>query len=192
MQKLIETKELYTNFFTFEGVVKALNGVSIVVNQGETYGLVGESGCGKSVTVRSMMRIVQTPGKIVGGKILLFLSDEDRERGIDILKRSEAFMESIRGNDISMIFQEASTSLNPVLSIGYQVGESFYLHRLDEMLETAISRLKAEIEKSGVLKRWWKSFQAALYSRELKSLKRYDEAVAVIDRKLYELEDKEG
>ncbi len=191
MQKLIETKELYTNFFTFEGVVKALNGVSIVVNQGETYGLVGESGCGKSVTVRSMMRIVQTPGKIVGGKILLFLSDEDRERGIDILKRSEAFMESIRGNDISMIFQEASTSLNPVLSIGYQVGESFYLHRLDEMLETAISRLKAEIEKSGVFKRWWKSFQAALYSRELKSLKRYDEAVAVIDRKLYELEDKE-
>jgi peptide/nickel transport system ATP-binding protein len=67
VEQLVETRDLYTNFFTFEGVVKALNGVSIVVNEGETYGLVGESGCGKSVTVRSMMRIVQAPGKIVGG-----------------------------------------------------------------------------------------------------------------------------
>ncbi len=191
MQKLIETKDLYTNFFTFEGVVKALNGVSLVVNQGETYGLVGESGCGKSVSVRSMMRIVQTPGKIVGGKILLFLNDEDRSKGIDILKRSEAYMESIRGNDISMIFQEASTSLNPVLSIGYQVGESFYLHRLDEMLESAIDRLKAEIESSNPLKKVWKSFQVFLYAKELSSLQRYKEAVATIDKRLYELEDKE-
>ncbi len=191
MQKLIETKDLYTNFFTFEGVVKALNGVSLVVNQGETYGLVGESGCGKSVSVRSMMRIVQTPGKIVGGKILLFLNDEDRSKGIDILKRSEAYMESIRGNDISMIFQEASTSLNPVLSIGYQVGESFYLHRLDEMLEIAIDRLKAERENANPFKRAWKSFQVFLYTKELSSLNRYKEAVATIDRRLYELEDKE-
>ena len=189
--KLIETKEVYTDFFTFEGVVKALNGVSVVVNQGETYGLVGESGCGKSVTVRSMMRIVQAPGEIVGGKILMFLSKEDKSIGIDILKRSEAYMESIRGNDISMIFQEASTSLNPVLSIGYQVSESFLLHRLDEMLEETIENIKGEIEASRFfVSKWWKKFQTSLFSKELEGLKRYTEHVAEIDKRLYELEDK--
>lgn len=190
MDKLIETKEIYTDFFTFEGVVKALNGVSVVVNQGETYGLVGESGCGKSVTVRSMMRIVQSPGKIVDGKILLFLSKEDKGRGIDILKRSEAYMESIRGNDISMIFQEASTSLNPVLSIGYQVSESFLLHRLDEILEETIANLKDEIESTQFfIPLWWKRFQSVLFKKELSGLKRYTLSVANIDRRLYELED---
>lgn len=188
--KLIETREIHTDFFTFEGVVKALNGVSVVVNQGETYGLVGESGCGKSVTVRSMMRIVQSPGEIVGGKILLFLSKEDKGRGIDILKRSEAYMESIRGNDISMIFQEASTSLNPVLSIGYQVAESFLLHRLDEILEETINDLKKETESAHFfISLWWKGFQTALFKKELSGLKRYKESIAGIDRRLYELED---
>jgi len=71
VEKLIETRELYADFNTFEGVVKALNGVNVVVNEGETYGLVGESGCGKSVTVRSMMRIVQAPGRIASGKVVL-------------------------------------------------------------------------------------------------------------------------
>ncbi|MCK5200064.1 MAG: ATP-binding cassette domain-containing protein, partial [Spirochaetales bacterium] len=113
MDKLAQAEELRTNFYTFEGVVKALNGVSLVVNNGETYGLVGESGCGKSVSVRSMMRIVQAPGKIEEGKVVLFFNEEDREKGIDILDRSEAYMQSIRGNDISMIFQEAGTALNP-------------------------------------------------------------------------------
>ena len=190
MNKLIETKEIYTDFFTFEGVVKALNGVSIVVNQGETYGLVGESGCGKSVTVRSMMRIVQAPGEIVDGKILLFVSKEDKRRGIDILKRSEAYMESIRGNEISMIFQEASTSLNPVLSINYQISESFFLHRLDEMLEETIGVLKQEIESGHFfIPLWWKKFQIVLFKKELIGLKKYTESVANIDRRLYELED---
>ncbi len=81
MGKLIETRDLYTEFHTFEGVVHALNGVSVVVNEGETYGLVGESGCGKSVTVRSMMRIVQAPGRIIGGKVVIFFRAEDREPG---------------------------------------------------------------------------------------------------------------
>ncbi|RKX77449.1 MAG: dipeptide/oligopeptide/nickel ABC transporter ATP-binding protein [Spirochaetes bacterium] len=191
MEKLIETEDLYTNFFTFEGVVRALNGVSVVVNQGETYGLVGESGCGKSVTVRSMMRIVQEPGKIVGGKILLFLSSEDRQKGIDIIKRSEAFMESIRGDDISMIFQEASTSLNPVLSIRDQVGESFLLHRRGELLEETLKQLADELKSNGFpLAMAWKGFQRWLFRRELESLRRYEKHVKEIDRELYELEEK--
>ncbi len=192
MEKLLETKEVYTDFYTFEGVVKALNGVSVVVNQGETYGLVGESGCGKSVTVRSMMRIVQSPGKIVDGKILLFFREADRSKGIDILKRSETYMISMRGDDISMIFQEASTSLNPVLSIGYQVGESFYFHRLAQMLEETVKELDGEIPKTSFfLIKGWKQVQRGLLKRELGCLKEYESEIDRIDDQLYRLEDQE-
>jgi peptide/nickel transport system ATP-binding protein len=191
MQKLIETRDLYTNFNTFEGVVKALNGVSVVVNEGETYGLVGESGCGKSVTVRSMMRIVQSPGRIVGGKVIIFFRAEDRSRGIDILKRSETYMTSIRGDAISMIFQEASTSLNPVLSIGYQIGESFRFHRRGQMLEDTIRDLEAELSgRLFFLARGWKRMQRTLFGRELAVLRDYEGTIDRIDHELYALEEK--
>ena len=193
MEKLIETEELYTDFNTFEGVVKALNGVGIVVNEGETYGLVGESGCGKSVTVRSMMRIVQSPGRIVSGKVVIFFRAEDRSRGIDIIDRSEAYMTSLRGDSISMIFQEASTSLNPVLSIGYQIGESYHFHRQPQMLEETIKELDVELEgKHPFLSRSWKRMTRALLARELRDRKAYDERIDEIDRELYKLEDKTG
>jgi peptide/nickel transport system ATP-binding protein len=191
LEKLLETRDLYTDFYTFEGVVKALNGVSVFVNEGETYGLVGESGCGKSVTVRSMMRIVQSPGKIVGGKILLFFRAEDRSRGIDILRRSEAYMTSIRGDDISMIFQEASTSLNPVLSIGYQVGESFNFHRRGQMLAETVAELGREISQSRFfLTRGWKIMQRSLFQREWRVLRAYESEIDRIDDELYRLEDR--
>ncbi len=189
-EKLLETRELVTDFYTFEGVVKALNGVSVIVNQGETYGLVGESGCGKSVTVRSVMRIVQSPGRIVGGKILLFFNKANRGIGCDLLQRSEVFMSSIRGDDISMIFQEASTSLNPVLSVGYQVGESFYLHRRAQMLQETIAELDGEITAGRSLPaRGWKRFQRGMYRLELASLRRYEAEVARIDGDACQLED---
>ena len=193
MEKLIETRDLFTEFNTFEGVVRALNGVSVVVNAGETYGLVGESGCGKSVTVRSMMRIVQAPGRIVGGKVVIFFRAEDRSRGIDIVRRSDAYMTSIRGDSISMIFQEASTSLNPVLSIGYQVGESFHFHRRAQMLEETIRELDGELGgKMLFLARGWKRLQRGLFSRELGALKTYEERIDRIDHELYGLEDAAG
>ena len=192
MEKLIETRDLFTDFYTFEGVVKALNGVSVVVNQGETYGLVGESGCGKSVTVRSMMRIVQSPGKIVDGNILLFFREEDRTQGIDILKRSEIYMTSIRGDDISMIFQEASTSLNPVFSIGYQVGESFNFHRRGQMLEETVNALDSEILNSHFfLGNGWKRMQRSLFQRELSALRKYEAEIDRVDDQLYKLEDQQ-
>ena len=191
MQTLVKSEELYTNFYTFEGVVKALNGVSVVVNQGETYGLVGESGCGKSVTVRSMMRIVQEPGKIVDGKILLFFKQEDRSKGINIIERSEAFMQSIRGNDISMIFQEASTSLNPVFTIGEQVGESFLFHRLSQMLKETVGELDEEIQRNRFfLVQGWKLLQRALFRAEFKNLEAYQDKVQSLDNRLSELEEK--
>ena len=191
MEKLIETRELYTDFNTFEGVVKALNGVSVVVHEGETYGLVGESGCGKSVSVRSMMRIVQAPGRIVGGKVVIFFRAEDRSRGVDILRRSETYMTSLRGDSISMIFQEASTSLNPVLSIGYQVGESFRFHRRAQMLEETIQGLETELSgRLFFLARGWKRMQRDLFRRELAVLRRYEGTIDRTDHELYALEDK--
>ncbi len=173
---LAETQDLYTNFYTFEGVVRALNGVNVVVRQGETYGLVGESGCGKSVTVRSMMRIVQAPGRIDAGRIVLFLNDQERARGIEIVRRTETYMESIRGCDISMIFQEPGAALNPVLSVLEQVAESFQFHRMEQMLEETIADIEAEAKarRKGSPLGAWPRVQAALFGRELAGIRRVD------------------
>jgi peptide/nickel transport system ATP-binding protein len=143
MTKLLETVDLVTNFYTYEGVVKALNKVSLVVDHGSTFGLVGESGCGKSVTVRSIMRIVQEPGRIEGGKVIIYLDEKDTRAGVDLLQRSETYMESLRGDRISMIFQEPNAALNPTLSIGYQVSESFLFHQKKELCAKVLEDLNA-------------------------------------------------
>jgi len=122
MADLLEVKDLRTSFFTPEGEVRAIDGVSFEIGEGKTLGLVGESGCGKSVTSLSIMRLVASPpGKIVGGEILY--------RGRDLLKLSNEEMRKIRGNEISMIFQEPMTSLNPVFTVGNQIGEAIRLHQ---------------------------------------------------------------
>ncbi len=119
---LLEIRNLKTYFKTDEGIAKAVNGVDLKVTRGETLGLVGESGCGKSVTALSIMRLVpDPPGKIVGGEIYL----DDR----DLLKLSESEMRHIRGNTVSMIFQEPMTALNPVYRIGSQMAEVIQLHQ---------------------------------------------------------------
>lgn len=133
MGELLETIDLVTNFYTYEGVVKALNRVSLVVEHGSTFGLVGESGCGKSVTVRSIMRIVQEPGRIESGKVLVFFDEANREKGIDLLQQTETYMERLRGDQISMIFQEPNAALNPTMSIGNQVAESYLFHQKKDM-----------------------------------------------------------
>ncbi|MGH7834738.1 MAG: ABC transporter ATP-binding protein, partial [Candidatus Binatia bacterium] len=122
MGELIRVKDLRTSFFTPEGEVRSVDGVSFEIDEGKTLGLVGESGCGKSVTSLSIMRLVPSPpGKIVGGEIFY--------RGRDLLKLGEREMRKIRGNEISMIFQEPMTSLNPVFTIGNQIGEAIRLHQ---------------------------------------------------------------
>ena len=116
-----EFKNLHTWFYTDQGIVKAVNGVSFEVPEGKTVCVVGESGCGKSVTALSMMHLVQTPpGKIVDGKILM--------DGKDLLKLSDDEMRQINGNQIAMIFQEPMTSLNPVFTVGYQIMENLLNH----------------------------------------------------------------
>jgi peptide/nickel transport system ATP-binding protein len=143
MAKLLETVDLVTNFYTYEGVVKALDKVSLNIDHGITFGLVGESGCGKSVTVRSMMRIIQEPGKVEGGKILFYPTAAGDAEAIDLLQQSESYMRAIRGDSISMIFQEPNAALNPIMSIGDQVSESFLFHRKAEMCKKINADLNA-------------------------------------------------
>ena len=122
MADLLQVRNLQTSFFTPEGEVRAIDGVSFEIGEGKTLGLVGESGCGKSVTSLSIMRLIPSPpGKIVGGEILY--------RGRDLLKLNNEEMRKIRGNEISMIFQEPMTSLNPVFTVGNQIGEAIRLHQ---------------------------------------------------------------
>jgi peptide/nickel transport system ATP-binding protein len=122
MEYLLQVEDLVTKFFTDDGVVTAVDHVSFSVRPGEVVGIVGESGCGKSVAALSIMRLVQDPpGKIVGGRILF--------QGRDLLSLKDRDMRAIRGNEIAMIFQEPMTSFNPVYTIGDQIGESIRLHQ---------------------------------------------------------------
>jgi peptide/nickel transport system ATP-binding protein len=135
MTKILDIKDLVTNFYTYEGVVKALNKVSFQVEHGSTFGLVGESGCGKSVTVRSIMQIVQSPGVVESGQVNFSSKNDGSDNFVDLLKQSESFMQDIRGNDISMIFQEPNSALNPIMCIGEQIAESYIFHQKKEIIE---------------------------------------------------------
>ena len=118
---LLEVEQLQTHFGTADGVVRAVEGLSFHIDAGETLAIVGESGCGKSVTSMSILRLIQEPPGRIAGQV--------RFLGRDLLKLPEAEMRKLRGNDISMIFQEPMTSLNPVLTIGRQIGETLRLHQ---------------------------------------------------------------
>ncbi|MBI5287089.1 MAG: ABC transporter ATP-binding protein [Deltaproteobacteria bacterium] len=118
---LLEVKDLHTSFFTSGGKVKAVRGIDLLVEKGKTLGLVGESGCGKSVTALSIMRLVPSPGRIVRGEIIY--------NGRRLLELDEQGMMAVRGKEISMVFQEPMTSLNPVFTIGDQIGEAIQLHQ---------------------------------------------------------------
>lgn len=118
---LLEVKDLHTHFPTRAGLVRAVDGVSFQIERGELLGVVGESGCGKSITALSILRLIAPPGKIVRGEIFF--------KGRNLLQLSESEMQQIRGDDIAMIFQDPMTSLNPVFTVGVQIGEALQLHR---------------------------------------------------------------
>jgi oligopeptide/dipeptide ABC transporter ATP-binding protein len=127
LAKLIEVNDLKTNFYTYAGVVNAVNGVEFTIEREKTLGVVGESGCGKSVTALSIMGLIQEPGRIEAGNILFHQNEKITDLTSLDPKGSE--MRSIRGNEIAMIFQEPMTSLNPVFTIGDQIMESIMLHQ---------------------------------------------------------------
>ena len=120
--KILSVKELSTHFFTEDGVARAVQGVSFLIEKGKTFALVGESGCGKSVTALSVMGLIPAPqGKIVGGKVIF--------NNCDLLELPEKQMRKVRGNKIAMIFQEPMTSLNPVYTVGTQIVEAIQMHQ---------------------------------------------------------------
>ncbi len=120
-QPLLEVKNLKTYFYTEDGVVKAVDGVDFVVYPGEVLGLVGESGCGKSVTSLSIMRLISLPGKVLEGEIVF--------DGQNLLNLTETEMTHMRGNRISMIFQQPQSALNPVFKVGDQIAEVLNIHQ---------------------------------------------------------------
>jgi len=136
MSVLLQVKNLRTYFYTLDGIVKAVDGISYDVKEGEIVGLVGESGCGKSISALSLLRLVPNPpGKIVGGEVIF--------RGRDLLQLSEKEIRTVRGNNLAMIFQEPMTSLNPVFNIGRQLAEPLELHK--KMSRTAALKKSASL-----------------------------------------------
>lgn len=139
--KLLEVKDLKTYFYTEEGVVPSVDGLSFDLHKNETLAIVGESGCGKSVTSLSILRLIANPGKIVTGSI--------KYNGEDLVKKSEREMMKIRGKDISMIFQEPMTSLNPVFTIGHQIYESLKYHENADK-KTGLKKAVELLRKVGI------------------------------------------
>ena len=158
-KNIVEFDNLHTYFYTDTGVVKAVNGVTFSIPEGATVGVVGESGCGKSVTSLSVMQLLPRPvGQCVGGEIRFNKGDGE---AYNIVNAPTAVMEKIRGNKISMIFQEPMTSLNPVMKVGKQVQEAILLHRKISKKEAKEEEIKKALEV--IKEKHWmtKDYQAA-------------------------------
>jgi len=134
---LLDVQDLITYFYTEEGIVKAVEGVTFQIYEDEVLGLVGETGCGKSVTALSILQLIRPPGEIVGGKVLF--------QGLDLLKKTSEEIQKFRGNQITMIFQDPLNSLNPVMKVGNQIIEVYLNHKMDELYGEA-GQLTEEID----------------------------------------------
>jgi len=168
---ILNIEDLTLRFYTYEGIVEALDGVNLNLKDGETLGVVGETGCGKSVTGLSTLVLVPPPGKIEGGRI--FFGTEGKST--DLLKRDEAFLRSIRGKDISMIFQDPRSALNPVFTVENQIAEVLMHHRIKEFCGNVVGRLEKEIQnkKTGPLKRFIYRLEKNIFTRMQKNPKSY-------------------
>ena len=137
-EDIISLQNLSLRFYTYEGVVEALDDVNLKIKKGEILGLVGETGCGKSVTSLSILNIVPPPGKIEGGQIIFY----NQEKPVDLRQQREDFLRQIRGKEISMIFQEPRAYLNPVYNVKDQIGEVLMLHRKEEIIKKTLEETK--------------------------------------------------
>jgi len=143
MNELLTIRNLTVKFYTYDGVVQALDNLDLDINQKETFGLVGETGCGKTLTALSILRLISPPGRIESGSI--YFNADSGDKPIDLLRISEDEIRAIRGSKISMIFQEPSSALNPVYTIGDQVSEVILLHRRQELVNKAIETVTASL-----------------------------------------------
>jgi peptide/nickel transport system ATP-binding protein len=157
LKTLVEVKDLTVNFYTYAGVVEALDGVNVSLREGEILGLVGETGSGKSVTSLSVLMLVPPPGRIESGSIYLETGKEEK----DVLVMDESQLRDMRGDDISMIFQEPRAYLNPVYTVEDQIAEVMLVHRRPEFLKNAVDLL--EKKKKG------RSLEASNYRRMIRS-----------------------
>lgn len=157
--------DLRLNFYTYEGVVEALDGVNLSLRKGETLGVVGETGCGKSVTGLSILNLILPPGRIEGGKVLF----NPKKKPVDLLVQKEAILRRVRGKYISMVFQDPRSALNPVYTAGDQIAEVLRHHRRKELIQRSLERINEEIEagKAGFLTGYYKG----IYQKMLKNPK---------------------
>ena len=165
---IVKVEDLKINFYTYEGIVKALDGVGLDIRPGETLGLVGETGCGKSVTSLSILGIVMPPGKIESGKITF----HSGAKTVSITHEEEDVVRKIRGSDIAMVFQEPRAYLNPVYSVEFQLREVLEIHRHKELVERALKKIDLALEKeSSGFKRKILNYYKNVYIKWLKNPK---------------------
>jgi peptide/nickel transport system ATP-binding protein len=167
-KELLDLQSLIVNFYTYEGRVEALDGINLRVRDDETLGLVGETGCGKSVTSLSVLVLVPPPGKIEGG-IVHFRS---KDGVVDLLKQDSATLRKIRGKDISMIFQDPRSALNPVYTVENQLAEVFTHHRTKEFSQRALEELERDLQKKG-FKTFFYKIEKNIYKRMVKNPKAF-------------------
>jgi peptide/nickel transport system ATP-binding protein len=167
MEVLVKIRDLTVKFYTYEGVVHAINDLDLDIRRGETLGIVGETGSGKTMTALAILRLVPYPGRIESGSIVFF--DRDRAGELELLKLSNDRMRAIRGNKISMVFQEPGAALNPVYTIGDQISEVFLLHRRQELGRQAKQRVDGLLSNgsgpAAAMKRPFRRWQSRLYNK---------------------------
>jgi peptide/nickel transport system ATP-binding protein len=167
MEVLVKIRDLTVKFYTYEGVVHAINDLDLDIRRGETLGIVGETGSGKTMTALAILRLVPYPGRIESGSIVFF--DRDRAGELELLKLSNDRMRAIRGNKISMVFQEPGAALNPVYTIGDQISEVFLLHRRQELGRQAKQRVDRLLSNgsgpAAAMKRPFWRWQSRLYNK---------------------------
>ncbi|MDH4299165.1 MAG: ABC transporter ATP-binding protein [Dehalococcoidia bacterium] len=167
MEDLIKIRDLTVRFYTYEGVVHAINDLDLDIRRGETLGIVGETGSGKTMTALAILRLIPYPGRIESGSVSFF--DKSTRAEVELLKLTEDRMRSIRGNKISMVFQEPGAALNPVYTIGDQISEVFLLHRRQELGRQAKQRVDNLLSdgsgSAATLKRPFWHWQSRLYNK---------------------------
>lgn len=168
---LVQVKDIVVRFYTYEGVVQALSGVNLCIQKGETLGLVGETGSGKSVTAFSILALPPPPGKIERGEVLL----NPNGQAVNILQLDKESLQNIRGCSVSMIMQEPSAALNPLYTIGYQVSEVLLRHSPKKFIKIVLDKIEKDIKetkkKSSSFQGWARSLEYGIYKAMLKNPK---------------------
>ena len=164
MGKILEIEDLVLRFYTYEGVVKALEGINLFVEEGETLGVVGETGCGKTMTGLSIFNLIPSPGQIEAGKIFL----QTRDERIDLLSQKEDVLREVRGKSVSMIFQEPSSALNPVYTVNDQVSEAFMVHQKEELVKNTLEGLEKDLKKESG-KKFFYRLEKRIFEKMLKN-----------------------